>query len=643
MSTTAVPAEAKKQCSYEHGGWHCRFDVEDGHDLCMFHLSIDEKTPEDFWRHLQIYLSVLYAGAVDDEASRFWQERRAWIAQPGAPVARELLEYYRRVVGDMRPWRFRGFVFPEMDGAHTFDGFVFRACDFRDARFCGAACFCDAAFSGEADFHLANFDGEADFQLATFSGGVNFSSTMFNGDAIFENAKCGGRADFSYGTFEGQAEFSRAKFGGRADFSHRTFKDEAAFFDAEFGDEVVFARAKFNGAVTFGKTAFNAEANFERTEFHGETVSFQDAGFAGPVYLRRTTVGGLLFLAYANLRNQVFFDGTILKPGAKVLLWGLNFVFGRSSVTMEERALRSQRVSAAVTTTQQSRWKGNVVEPAGQVVFRDITSGMNQVSFLHTDILTDRLLVRFSNVRWETGARRFIFDALLAFIKHGERNRKELIEKTGLPGGVIDRLPELFFADRPPPSGETREQRETREKQELQDCEPLVKQDVERVAREIRLSHEKYGNYPDAGNYYVAEMDFRRARLAPKAWLKWPAMWLYGLVSRYGESPSRALASLLVVLLGFGFAFVIAGFKFMGQTVNRDLRFVWAERWTTLGDIWLAVRMALANLMPGNLRGDVLGLELTSPATKTWAIAQVIATYILLTLLLLAVRRRFRR
>jgi len=88
---------------------------------------------------------------------------------------------------------------------------------------------------------------------------------------------------------------------------------------------------------------------------------------------------------------------------------------------------------------------------------------------------------------------------------------------------------------------------------------------------------------------------------------------------------------------------VIAGFKFMGSTVNRDLRLDVSQPGATLSDIWLAVRMALANLMPGNLRGDVLGLELTSPATKTWAVAQVIVTYILLTLLLLAIRRRFRR
>jgi hypothetical protein len=177
----------------------------------------------------------------------------------------------------------------------------------------------------------------------------------------------------------------------------------------------------------------------------------------------------------------------------------------------------------------------------------------------------------------------------------------------------------------------------------LADCEPLVKQDVERIAREIRQSYEKYGNYSDAGDYYIAEMAYRE-RTTPwsKPFLK-VGLYLYGLLSRYGESAGRALFSVLTGLLLFSYAFVIAGFKFMGTTVNRDLRFVWAERWATLGDIWLAVRLALANLMPGNLRGDVLGLELTSQATKTWAVAQVIVTYILLTLLLLAIRRRFRR
>lgn len=173
----------------------------------------------------------------------------------------------------------------------------------------------------------------------------------------------------------------------------------------------------------------------------------------------------------------------------------------------------------------------------------------------------------------------------------------------------------------------------------------LSEADDERTARNIRLLAERYGSYADAGDFYIIEMDYRRKRFrkTPGRWLQYVMMELYRLTSRYGESPGRAVVSLLTGLLGFSFAYVLAGFKFMGRHVDRDLRPVLTQLGPTLSDLLLALRLALANLMPGNLRGDVLGLKLTSTATKTWAVFQVITTYVLLTLLILAIRRRFRR
>ena len=94
----------------------------------------------------------------------------------------------------------------------------------------------------------------------------------------------------------------------------------------------------------------------------------------------------------------------------------------------------------------------------------------------------------------------------------------------------------------------------------------------------------------------------------------------------------------------FSGVFMIAGFKLADRTHDRDLwPPVQSQLGATLSDYWLAIQLSLANLMPGNLRGNELGFSLPSQATKAWAIAQVIVTYILLTLLLLAIRRRFRR
>ncbi len=169
---------------------------------------------------------------------------------------------------------------------------------------------------------------------------------------------------------------------------------------------------------------------------------------------------------------------------------------------------------------------------------------MNQISFLHTDIFTDRVCVRFSNVKGDKDQEKFIFDARFVFTRDDEWNKKVLVNRTGLSEDLIAKIPQLF-------SGK---------EGAFKECEPLVKQDVERIAREIRLYYERYGNYPDAGDYYVAEMRFREERILQersrlnlikliKACLDKIALVSYRWVSNYGESPSRALLSVLGIWL----------------------------------------------------------------------------------------------
>ncbi len=565
----------RQKCNYKLYQWSCPLDAEDGHDLCIFHLPTDKKKPDDFWRHMASYLMALLDKA-GDKSTKAWREQN-----PNHWVRHEadgaLYTTYLSMVSPRGPWCFTGFVFPRMDEKHNFQSFVFASVVFSSAEFCD----------------------EANFSLATFSGRAGFYHVMFSS-----------KADFASATFNGEARFQSATFSG-----------EANFFDATFNDRAVFIDATFSGETLYFEATFNVEASFHSARFNGKAY-FSYATFNGPVYLSEAAVNALLDFKHARLCNHMLFEGTSLGDGARVLLWDIDFVHGTSDVTMEK-----------------GHEKGKIVEPAGQIVFRDISAGMSRVSFLHTDILTDRLLVRFSNVKWKTDPKQFILDARFAFC----RNEAVWSEATGLPDDTITTLRWLFHSGWEHPSEETKEQREQRVARELAECVPLVKQDVERIAREIRLSHERCGNYPDAGDYYIAEMAYRE-RTTPwsKPLLK-VGLCFYGLLSRYGESPGRAVTSLFVALALSAYTFVISGFEFMGRTVNRDMRYDRSQFGPTMSDLWLAFRMALANLMPGNLRADVLGLKLTSEASKSWAVAQVICTYILITLLLLAIRRRFRR
>ena len=553
MSTAASPAKAKKNCGYElpYSDWHCPFDAEPGHDLCIFHLPIEEKRLEDFWRELASYVWALVVVAKSPRFTEFTNSLPSthWLRARG-----ENWRVYLDHVARTLPCRFTGFVFPAMDEKHSFLGFALPAVDFSHSAFGGEANFKDATFNGEADFGSATFGGYASFMLARF-------------------------------------------------------KARAGFHGASFGGMVGFRRARFEVDVDFGAAEFGTRAHF------------WDAEFRGPVSLTKARVDGLLDFNGATLRNRLLVEGATLTDDARVLLWGLNFAHGTSDVRMDE-----------------GHREGEIVEPAGQVVFRDITSGMNQVSFLHTDILTDRLCVRFSNVKWKSDPKEFIFDAKFTF-NPSTRWQQE----TGLPEETLTGLPSLFNVERPHRYDEGVLQCKERWARELQDCAPLVCQDVERIAREIRLSYEKYGHYGDAGDYYIAEMDFRRARLPRRAWLKRPAMWFYRQVSRYGESPGRAASVLLGILGVSALVYLFTGFAFQGDPVRRVFTFD-PKRWTLpVLDYFKALLFALANVVPGYFRIQSDKLASTSGWTTAVSMIQAVFGITTLTLFLLAIRRRFRR
>jgi len=490
MSTAVSPAEVKP-CSYKHGSWNCPFDAQGDHDRCIFHLSVDQKAPEEFWRHLASYLRALLCAEGD----------LLWV---GEEVDDTLVNSYSSSIKPGDAWHFHGFVFPAMDEEHNFRGFVFAATDFMDARFSGEAHFADATFGAWAVFAFVKFDAGACFGGAKFAEGASFFQTEYAGAANFEGA-----------TFGAEANFNGTTFSGEADFVDATFNNRAGFFAAKFTDMAVFSRATFNGRADFRIAKLSDKANFHAAKFASM------ANFAG-----------------ATFEGEANFSLATFSTGAR--FWDAKF--------------------------------------AGMANFDVATfNGEADFSFAH-------------------------FLSVLFFREADFKARVDFYEAR-LPGSSW-----MLGMD-------------------------------ERTARSIRLLAEKHGWSADAGVFYAIEMDYRRRRFrkTPRCWLQYLLMELYRLTSHYGESPGRALASLAVALLLFSYSFVISGFWFMGRRVDRDL-------WATPSDLWLAFRLALVNLLPGNLPSYIPGAPvLSSPATRTWAVAQVIVTYVLLTMFLLAIRRRFRR
>ena len=605
MSTSTYSGQDGK-CQYASslGGacpLHAIGEDEKGMPRCFFHLEKGKGEPREFWQHLASYLSACHDVAATKETSAYRDQSEHWFRREANDG---LVAQYSSDIRQRRdkPWYFCSFTFPAMDheeNGHNFRHSVFPAVDFTCATFDGDADFFDAAFHGEARFtgatfadksattyfSKARFPAGADFLGATFRADADFRFAEFNGEkakADFRTATFVGKADFSDETDDGAktaaANFSGATFGGKADFSHR-----------EFGDVVLFAGTTFNG-----------DACFEESRFRGE-ASFRDATFGDKALFFKAHVDKDLDFSYAHVKRRLHFGGAQIGPKAEVRLWGLNLGQGTKDA------------------------------PAGEVIFRDLpdasAGGMSRVSFLHTVIYEDRPCFRFENVGWQKDPESMLYDAPLAL------HRMEDWPKQHVTDERKKHLYDLFNIKAEPRPDERPEQRSALAEESLYN---LVQRDVERAARELKRHYEDFGSYPDAGNFHIAEMTYRRAQ--SRGFFRF-ALCFYRFMSTYGESPRLALARLGGVWLFFGNLYYWFGF---GRG-SLPLWQTWADEptWRGLERAGWALLFGLVNMVPGYFRFQTEPLD-------CWYVALMMAAQALLgvgvlALFLLAIRRRFRR
>jgi hypothetical protein len=399
-------------------------------------------------------------------------------------------------------------------------------------------------------------------------------------------------------------DFGRAEFAGAADFERVQHEGDAVFYGAKFRGNAYFLGARFGGRADFRISHFEKDAHFSVARFARE-ANLSEARFLGQVYFTRAEVEADLVLFRSVLHNRMLFEGTRIGGRARVLLWGLDFVHGTSEIRMDSETRN-----------------GRVTEPAGQVVFRDIAGGMSRVSFLHTEVYSDRPYVTFSNVKWTTHLRSFLYDA--NFVSRPVSEWQALG-----PATATNWLRALF------------NQWGQRSDEALR---LLVHQDVQRVVREIRRSTEAYGSYSEAGDYYAVEMDYRRIQTRwQHNFFTRAALETYRLVSKYGESPVRALGFLAGIICGFALLYLFTGFRFQGVDIRRILAIDLSHTWETLKDYGLSLLFALANIVPGYFRLQTERLTSTSEVTTVLSFLEALLGVTTLTLFLLAVRRRFSR
>ena len=193
-------------------------------------------------------------------------------------------------------------------------GFVFPEIDFSEQTFNKPADFTECQFSGYANFNSSTFCEEVSFQESQFSKRADFSGSHFNGGTNFRNSRFRGWADFGKTEYIEFTDFNESKFSTYADFQSSHFRENASFRRSQFWGETNFSESKFSNKVDFGNSRFSGKTDFSISEFSGDT-SFRKGHFDENVRFVSTLFRTEISFIQAKITNGEFnntrFQGNI--------------------------------------------------------------------------------------------------------------------------------------------------------------------------------------------------------------------------------------------------------------------------------------------------------------------------------------------
>lgn len=255
----------------DEGVWTCPHDAEEGENLCLFHLPVEQKKDH---RVTSALLDTLNSFDEDEEDSprrtQFIGARFGKLIIEGKPYDKHKLSSPQPI--DLTHCRFQGDV--------SLIGLVFEAeIDFSGATFEEEFLTKNTRFHQKVRFYRGSFNGEVLFNDIWFSDRVYLKNITASAPVELRNSTLNGWFSFRNALFEETVKITDSEFG--ADSISGTFQGST------FEHEVTFRGGSITGSLGFEETTFQSGLKFLNMQAESE-VSFVGAVIAGNLVCERT-------------------------------------------------------------------------------------------------------------------------------------------------------------------------------------------------------------------------------------------------------------------------------------------------------------------------------------------------------------------
>ena len=443
------------------------------------------------------------------------------------------------------------------------------------------AIYCGYVFPPGFDTTLLKLK-DANFTGAHFLDHADFAGASLDGHTYFDRVTFDRGASFNEATFTGYVGFKKAIFLDRAEFTGATFcssLQEEAHIPFGTSTGADFSAAKFKALANFDDATFRTPVDFEYTEFEDDVI-FHGASFSKPA--------NAMFL-----ETEFHKEGIFLEVSSQSIFFFANCVFHdladfqgavfRGPVTFD-------RCSFAVEAIFGEFRAQDAVESPIYVRFLNIdmqrvafrSADLQNVSFIHCYNLDKS---EFFSCNWNMayGRQRVLHD--------------ELVMRGQKPIWGSDAGEDIGF--------------------DVTNAKEWER--VESTYRNIRRNFEDRRDFAGASEFYVGEMEMRRL---PKPRIRRQFLSLEALylnLSNYGENWWKPIV-ILLLLLGIS-TLVYAGWPINSDTLGISLMYSLS--------VFTLLRVSVGE--PLHWTGQLM------------AIVQLVLSPVLITLSVLAIRRKLKR